>query len=339
MEITNITRKEINGGVTEKSKSYTATIANFDIGFTQPGDYVIYDIEVTNSGTLDAVISNINVVTDNNPAIIYTTSGLKKADTIAKNGEKKYLTVKIEYDSNITSQPQINDNDITIQIDYQQDLGQVASYNAYVVGDTVEFAGSNWRVIKNSTEDEDYVTLMKETILTNSELGTHASTSSSNTMNYYEDEDTCYVINNDTDPRSKITDCKNSYETSKVKFFLENIYINTLGAPKLKYVEGYKIRLITANELNENLGWSSLDRYASEGDNTNVPAWVYTGFGEEQNDNIGYWTMTPSNNRLSHVRAVRRHGVSSFTGSLYEYGVYENHGVRPVINLLKSSIE
>ena len=90
VEITNITRKEINGGVTEKSKSYTATIANFDIGFTQPGDYVIYDIEVTNSGTLDAVISNINVVTDNNPAIIYTTSGLKK-QTQSQRMEKRNI--------------------------------------------------------------------------------------------------------------------------------------------------------------------------------------------------------------------------------------------------------
>ena len=136
VEITNITQKEINGGVTEKSKSYTATTANFDIGFTQPGDYVVYDIEVTNSGTLDAVISNINVVTDNNPAIIYTTSGLKRGNKIAKNGEKKYLTVKIEYDSNITSQPQNNDNDITIQMDYQQDLGQITAYN-YVIGDKI----------------------------------------------------------------------------------------------------------------------------------------------------------------------------------------------------------
>ena len=50
VEITNITQKELVGGVTEKNKSYTATTANFDIGFTQPGDYVIYDIEVTNKG-------------------------------------------------------------------------------------------------------------------------------------------------------------------------------------------------------------------------------------------------------------------------------------------------
>ena len=90
VEITNITQKEINGGVTEKSKSYTATTANFDIGFTQPGDYVIYEIEVTNSGTIDAVISNINVVTDNNPAIIYTTSGLKK-QTQSQRMEKRNI--------------------------------------------------------------------------------------------------------------------------------------------------------------------------------------------------------------------------------------------------------
>ena len=90
VEITNIIQKEINGGVTEKNKSYTSTTANFDIGFTQPGDYVVYDIEVTNSGTLVAVISNINVVTDNNPAIIYTTSGLKK-QTQSQRMEKRNI--------------------------------------------------------------------------------------------------------------------------------------------------------------------------------------------------------------------------------------------------------
>ena len=127
VEITNITRKEINGGVTENSKSYTASTANFDIGFTQPGDYVIYEIEVTNNGTLDGVVSNINIETDNNPAIIYTTSGLKTGDILAKNGSKNYLTVKIEYDSNVISQPAVNDNDFTVQMNFQQNLGQIST--------------------------------------------------------------------------------------------------------------------------------------------------------------------------------------------------------------------
>ena len=256
VEITNIMRKEMNGGVTEKSKSYTATTASFDIGFTQPGDYVIYDIEVTNSGTLDAVISNINVVTDNNPAIIYTTSGLQQGDKITKNGDKKYLTVKIEYDSNVTSQPASTTNNITLEMNYQQDLGQFdpISYNAYSIGDTINFAGSNWRVVKNSTEEEDYVTLMKEVVLTNAELGEYAYGTGYDTMEYTW-TDTCHNANHGYSS-SNYDNCNNTndYATSKVKEMLERTYINTLGTDSLKEVDGYKIRLITLDELESNLG-------------------------------------------------------------------------------------
>ena len=53
----------------EKSKNYNSTTANFSVGFTQPGDSITYDIEVTNSGTLDAVVESITVETDNNSVI------------------------------------------------------------------------------------------------------------------------------------------------------------------------------------------------------------------------------------------------------------------------------
>ena len=331
VEITNITQKEINGGVIEKSKSYTATTANFDIGFTQPGDYVIYDIEVTNSGTLDAVISNINVVTDNNPAIIYTTSGLKRGDTISKNGNKKYLTVKIEYDSNVTSQPQNNDNDITIEMDYQQDLGQVVVYDEYSIGDTVEFAGSNWYVIKNSTSEEDYVTLIKGMVLTKSELGDYAYGNRYDIMSYYWD-DSCHPAAYGYSSYSGNCDNTNSYATSKVKEFLEGTYINTLGEINLKEVNGYKIRLITLEELDNNLGCVSSNQTCLS---SQYASWLYQNVGGE-NFAVGYWTMTPTPNSSSGVWGVTN------GANVYGYNVnyYDYFGsVRPVINLLKSAIE
>ena len=329
VEITNITQKELVGGVTEKSKSYTATTANFDIGFTQPGDYVIYDIEVTNSGTLDAVISNINVVTDNNPAIIYTTSGLKRGDTIEKNGNKKYLTVKIEYDSNVTSQPALDDNDITIQMDYQQDLGQVPAYEAYSIGDTVEFAGSNWYVIEDSTLEEDYVTLMKETVLTHTELGTYeithtcterdlnysqqygctavGNTVTTDTMGYNWTE-TCHNDNYGYTTYDS-SNCSNieEYSSSKIKEFLEGTYINTLGADNLKKVDGYKIRLITLEELQSNLGVAqNLTASWYNTSSSDSLKWVYQNFGEGQNEVYGYWTMTPCSYSSGSVLYVSR---------------------------------
>ena len=316
VEITNITQKEINGGVTEKGKSYTATTANFDIGFTQPGDYVVYDIEVTNSGTLDAVISNINVITDNNPAIIYTTSGLKKADTIAKNGEKKYLTVKIEYDSNITSQPALDNNDITIQMDYQQDLGQVVVYDEYSVGDTIELAGSNWRVIKDSSSEEDYVTLMKETVLTNAELGSYTPGQGYNTVRF-------------------IYDWSNTdYDNSKIKDALTYYMSNFLNQEKLKDIDNYKIRLISKEELINNLFFEITDNDGDYHSTDNTPTWAYKNFGENNGKVYnGYYTMTSYN--FSYEWAVDNYGWLRHDG----HKDNDYYGVRPVINLLKSSIE
>ncbi len=368
VEITNITQKELVGGVTEKSKSYTATTANFSVGLTQPGDSITYDIEVTNSGTLDAVISNINVITDNNSAIIYTTSGLKSGDTIAKNGEKKYLTVKIEYDSNVTSQPLNNDNDITVQLDYQQNLGQFDPivYNSYSIGDTVQFAGSNWKVIKNSTAEEDYVTLMKETVLTHNELGDYALSyyctnvdirqndhncsyageiRKLDTMAYYW-SDTChhdgYNYNNDIygDVRydnydESGCDGHSDYNTSKIKEMLETRYLPTLGQTNLKEIDGYKIRIITLEELQQNLGLSTT-MVASwyDYDSNNTPSWVYENYGDRSKNAYGYWTMSTSINDQSNW-IVTNNYVWTNGGTLN----FNNVGVRPVINLLKSSIE
>ena len=123
VEITNITSKDVVGGAVNKTDpTYSATTANFSVGLTQPGDSITYDVTITNKGTLDAVVESINVDKGNNPAITYTTSGLKKGDKLTKNNGTNALTVKVDYDSSITSQPTSTTNDITVTINYQQDL-------------------------------------------------------------------------------------------------------------------------------------------------------------------------------------------------------------------------
>ncbi len=335
VEITNIASKDVVGDAVNKTDpSYTATTANFSVGLTQPGDSITYDITVTNKGTLDAVVESITVNKGDNPAITYTTSGLKRGDKIAKNNGTNTLTVKVDYDSNVTSQPASTTNNITVTINYGQDLGQVPAYAAYGVGDTIEFAGSNWYVIRNSNANEDYVTLMKETVLTNAELGNYALNGTSDIMEYYWD-DNCHNANHGYSSSNKSNcDNTNSYATSKVKEFLEETYINTLGADNLKEVDGYKIRLITTNELNENLGWVNLQVTAkTDNENANVPTWVYKNYGENQNQVWGYWTMTPHPDYSSNVWRVKD------AGHLGDSSVSYYYGVRPVINLLKNAIE
>ena len=328
VEITNIASKDVVGDAVNKTDpSYTATTANFSVGLTQPGDSITYDITVTNKGTLDAVVESITVNKGDNPAITYTTSGLKRGDKIAKNNGTNTLTVKVDYDSSVTSQPASTTNDITVTINYQQDLGQVPAYEAYSIGDTVQFAGSNWKVIKASTAEEDYVTIMKETVLTNSELGSYAYNSTSDTMEYTW-TDNCHNNNHGYSSSSYSCNNTNGYATSKVKEMLEQQYLPTLGASNLKEIDGYKIRLITVDELTSNLGCTSSSCSSSP-----YASWVHQNFGDQSKNVYGYWTMTPYPNNSSFVWYV---SGSNILG----YGPVSNtYGIRPVINLLKSAIE
>ena len=124
IEITNIASKNVIGDAVNKvSPSYTATTANFSVGLTQPGDSITYDITVTNKGSLDAKVQSIDIDTGNNPAIVYEVGGIEVGDKITKNNGTNVLTVKIDYNNNITSQPAITTSDITVTINYVQDIG------------------------------------------------------------------------------------------------------------------------------------------------------------------------------------------------------------------------
>ena len=297
VEITNITEKEKSIGATTNSTNYSETTASFNTSLTSPGDYAVYEVTITNKGTLDAVLSaEPTITTGNNEAIQYELEGIKKGDKILKNNQTDTFEITVTYSPATTNQPNNLTSNIEVALNYQQDLGQVVVYDEYSIGDVISFNNANWRVIKASTEDEDYITLMKETVLTNSELGSYAYNSTYNRMEFTWTE-TCHNSNHGYSSSSYNCNNTNSYTTSKVKEFLEGTYINTLGASKLKEIDGYKIRLITREELNQNLGWTELNRYATESDNSQVPTWVYRNFSEGQNGVYGYWTMTPYQRR------------------------------------------
>ena len=101
-----------------------------------------------------------------------------------------------------------------------------------------------------------------------------------------------------------------------------------------KEINGYKIRLITLEELQQNFGWTELNAYATSGDNSSVPTWVYRDFTVDKIA-YGYWTMTPKPSPSNNVWFMS----TSEQLNVYYGHDYGNTGVRPVINLLKSAIE
>ncbi len=120
--ITNVESKNIVGAASNAEEpSWEDLTATFKTNLVSPGDSIEYDITVENRGNLNAVLEKITVSDSNNPAIKFTTSGLTEGDPLTANGGTAKLTVKVEYDNAVTSQPNNLKSDLTVTLDYVQE--------------------------------------------------------------------------------------------------------------------------------------------------------------------------------------------------------------------------
>ena len=124
VEITNITEKEKSTGATTNNTNYTATTASFNTSLTSPGDYALYEVTVTNKGTLDAVLAaKPTVTTGNNTAITYELEGIASGDKLpATTNNTKTFTIKVQYNPSTTKQPNNLTSNIEVTLNYEQDL-------------------------------------------------------------------------------------------------------------------------------------------------------------------------------------------------------------------------
>lgn len=106
VKFTSISEGTAVGSATNKTPaSTTVTTATFDVELVSPGDSMTYELVVKNNGSLDAKLDSITgIPTDLSGAIKYTVTGVAKDDTLSA-GESKTITIKVEYDGNVTSQP------------------------------------------------------------------------------------------------------------------------------------------------------------------------------------------------------------------------------------------
>ena len=196
------------------------------------------------------------------------------------------------------------------------------TYTAYQVGDEVTYNNVNYYVIKDSTESEQSVTLLKAEPLTVEEIttysaGTGAQTDGNGGMAYY-NSSTCGFVNNDY----VVSGCTTDYVQSEVKYVVDAW--KNANAPVAT-----EARLITFDELTEDLGFElqQVDPTQQMYEYTeSTPSWVY-------NSSYSYWTMSRCNDSSAGVW-----GVSS-SRSLETLSVFLLYGkVRPVIVLPKSAL-
>ena len=135
ISITNITSKVTGTAVNIADPTYTGVNATFNAGFYKPGDKVEYSIKVSNTGTIDAIISDVIINTSGSKDIIYTVKNLEKNTKLSK-GTNVTFKIVAEFDVNATAIPVISEKTINMVLVVMQDAGNNPTPIAPEITDT-----------------------------------------------------------------------------------------------------------------------------------------------------------------------------------------------------------
>ena len=120
---TSAEEKEMNNATTTRKEISDLTTLTLDVQLEQPGASATYDVVVENQGDLDAVLSNINGVNENNnkdpKAIKVNVSNIKVGDALLA-GDKKTFQVKVYWDENVDFSETNMQKEIEITLTYEQ---------------------------------------------------------------------------------------------------------------------------------------------------------------------------------------------------------------------------
>lgn len=271
VHFTNMTNGSTVGSASNNagSPSFTETTAYMDAAFKYPGDAITYQLTLTNDGNLDAIVDNIEAKADGSDAIIYTMSGLKIGEKIAA-GANKVITIKIEYDSNVTSQPVFTTKTLTVSINCVQDTGQtitptdpIIDHRISVLFNPVTYEKCNaedaanscykWYALSYDESNTDLIlsTNLGDPVAWNDTAGATKANGPVTLLNYMQSQ---------TNNWSSLLSRQDSYTETSTTY------------PYTINYKGFKARLATATELN-----------ALKDSSGNLPEWLST------NGARGFW--------------------------------------------------
>ena len=121
--ITGISSGVATGTATNGSEpSFTGTSATFNVNLVKPGDKMVYEITVKNSGTLNAKLTGLTV----NPAepastgIYYKVTGVEQNVTTLDANAENTITVEVGWNASDTTMPVETTQALTVNLTYTQ---------------------------------------------------------------------------------------------------------------------------------------------------------------------------------------------------------------------------
>lgn len=211
-------------------------------------------------------------------------------------------------------------------------------YDSYKIGDVITYSDMKFYVIANSDSNQDYVTLLKKTPLTDDEVNKYGvghvnmHITSDTSSSYYQQAywihgygGMAYYSSLTCGYNGLSSGCTNDYAKSEIKYVVDAWAADKFKSSDLSVdATGYSARLITYDEL-LTLGYNANKTSAGPGTDLlvtdDVPSWVY-------NSDYSYWTMSPYNDSTFYVWDVY--------GTLRDIDITSyNSVVRPVISLKK----
>ena len=260
------------------------------------------------------------------------------------------LTIEYSGDEVVCSTTQLNsDSSVYLtgcavagrNVDYSYGSEKSSQTNiSYTVGDEVTYNNVDYYVIKDSSENESFVSLLKAEPITSNEISPYlASTEigiSVNTSDKY--ASIYYYYASECATSGHLSGCTTDYGVSSIKQAVD-IWVNnyTNLNDLVEDSMGYKSRLITKDEI---MSLCELDEYQATPSNTDIRCipqyeWIFI-------PETWYWTMTPYQDSSESVWVILDYNIAS----MYDNANYSNSKLiygggkaRPVITVKKSALQ
>ena len=162
---TSAEEKEMTNATTTRKEITDLTTLTLDVNLTQPGASATYDVVVENQGDLDAVLSSIDGVKENNnqdpKAIKVSVENIKVGDPLLAS-ESKTFQVKVYWDASVDFNETNMSKEIEITLTYEQSddgvpVGPIPGDGVDMGGQDVEVVTSGDGLYEDQYEDGRYV--------------------------------------------------------------------------------------------------------------------------------------------------------------------------------------